>query len=146
MKVTEIYPSNFIAAGDLDGREVTLTITKVADKDTVRREDKTLIDKAVLYFGETPRGLVLGKTNAKRIQLCHGNEMSKWVGKKVTIYPTSTEIALSMAEQNGCPILAVRGKMATVPCIRVKIDRAMADAPEIQSIRKPANQEKEEEW
>lgn len=131
MKVSEVYPSNFIAAGDLDGREVTLTVERVADKNTVKREDKTLIDKAILYFKETPRGLVLGKTNAKRLQLAHGNVMEKWVGKNVTLYPTTTEIAKSMAEQNGSPILAVRGKMATVPCIRVKIDKELSEMAEL---------------
>jgi hypothetical protein len=129
LRVSEVYPSNFIAAGDLDGREVTLTIERVADKNTVRREDGSLIDKAVLYFKETKRteklphgpGLVLGKTNAKRIRTEHGNVMDKWVGQQVILYRDTTEIPVALADQNGCPKLAVRGKMATVHCIRVKV-------------------------
>jgi hypothetical protein len=124
VKVSEVYPSNFIAAGDLDGRDVTLTIARCSDKNTVNREDGKLIDKAVLYFKEKPNGpgLVLGKTNARLIRLEHGNDMGKWIGKQITLYPTTTEMAMAAAEQAGCMILSVKGKMATVPCIRVRVN------------------------
>jgi hypothetical protein len=121
MKVSEVYPSNFIAAGDLDGRDVTLTIARCADKNTVKREDGKLIDKAVLYFKETPRGLIAGKTNLRSIRLMLGNEMSKWPGKQITVYPTTTEISTAYAEESGCIVLSTKGKWATVPCIRVRV-------------------------
>jgi hypothetical protein len=121
MRVSEVFPSNFIAAGDLDGRDVTVTVAKCADKNTVKREDGTLIDKPILYFKETPMGMIVGKTNARAIRLSHGNEMSKWTGKQITIYPTSTSISKKMAEQNGSIILSSNGKMATVACIRVRV-------------------------
>lgn len=126
MKVSEVYPSNFIASGDLDGRSVTLTIERVAEPGTVKREDGKKIDKAILYFAEKPNGpgMILGKTNACAIRLIHGNEMSRWPGKKITIYPTRTDISRKMAEQNGCPILSSNGKMVSVPCIRVDIAAA----------------------
>lgn len=121
MKVSTVFPSNFIAAGDLDGRDVTLTIERVADKGTVKREDGQLIDKPVLYFKETPMGMIIGKTNARAIRLAHGNEMTKWIGKQITVYPTTTAISKKMAEQNGSIILSENGKMATVACIRVRV-------------------------
>lgn len=122
MKVSEVYPSNFITAGDLEGKELRITIDRVADKGTVRREDKTAIDKAVVYFKGSPKGFIIGPTNARSIRMALGiNEMSDWPGKQIAIYPTTTKISLGMAEQNGCPILEINGKMATVPCIRVKV-------------------------
>lgn len=121
MKVSAVFPSNFIAAGDLDGRDVTLTIERVADKGTVKREDGQPIDKPVLYFKETPMGMIIGKTNARAIRLEHGNEMTKWIGKQITVYPTTTSISKKMAEQNGSIILSTNGKMATVACIRVRV-------------------------
>jgi hypothetical protein len=125
-KVSEVYPSNFISAGDLDGRDVTLTIAKCADKNTVKREDGKLIDKPILYFKETPRGFVAGKTNARLVRLMHGNEMGKWIGKTVTLYPTTIEMSKAAADQAGCMILSVKGKMATVPCIRVRVTAELA--------------------
>ena len=131
MKVSDALDKNFVYAGDLDGRDVTLTIDRVADPGTVDRESGDKIDKPVVYFKETKRALVLGTTNSRRIQLAHGNEMSRWPGKKVTLYPTTTDIPKSKAEQYGCAILAVKGKMASVPCIRVRLDKALTEAPEV---------------
>jgi hypothetical protein len=126
LKVSEIYPSNFIAAGDLDGRPVTLTVDRIAEPGAVKREDGQKIDKPILYFVEKPKGpgLVLGKTNARTIRLIHGNDMSRWTGKKVTFYPTTTDMAKRAAEQAGCIILSEHGKMVTVPCIRVSVAAA----------------------
>lgn len=132
MKVSEAFPSNFIAAGDLDGRSVTLTIARVADPGTVKREDGQKIDKPILYFAEKPNGpaMILGKTNARAVRMIHGNDMARWTGKKITIYPTTTDISKSMAEKNGSPILREHGKMATVPCIRVSIaDAGLSGEP-----------------
>lgn len=123
MKVSEVYPSNFIAAGDLDGRAVTLTIDRIVEPGAVKREDGQKIDKPILYFAEKPNGpgLVLGKTNARTIRLIHGNDMARWVQKKVTFYPTEIDVARKYAEQSKCLVLKEHGKMVTVPCIRVSI-------------------------
>jgi len=147
MKVSEVYPSNFVAAGDLDGRDVTLTIARCADKNTVKREDGKLIDKAVLYFKEKPNGpgLVLGKTNARLIRLEHGNDMGKWIGKQITLYPTTTEMARAAAEQAGCMILSTKGKMATVPCIRVRVN-ADLEPVNLSEKQETRNEEGEITW
>lgn len=121
MKVSEVYPSNFISAGDLDGKELRLTIERVEDKNKVKREDGTPIDRIVIYFKGTPRGFVAGKTSARTIRLEHGNDMENWVGKQITIYPTTTKIAKAWAEKSGVPVLEDHGKSVTVPCIRVKV-------------------------
>jgi hypothetical protein len=126
MKVSDAYPSNFIGAGDLDGRPVTLTVERVADPNTVKREDGQKIDKAIIYFAEKPKGpgMIVGKTNARLIRMIHGNDMARWPGKKITIYPTRTDISRAMAEKNGSIILAEHGKMVSVACIRVDIAAA----------------------
>ena len=140
MKVSDALDANFIYAGDLDGKEVMLTIDRVSPAGTVKRADGRLIDKPTVYFKETGRGLVMCKTNMRRVQLAHGNEMDRWPGKKIAIYPTTTEIATSAAEQAGCAILATKGRMSTVPCIRVKVPAGLYEPPAIQK------EEKEIEW
>lgn len=121
MKVSEVYPSNFISAGDLDGKELRLTIDRVANKGTVKREDGSPIDKLVIYFKGSTRGFVAGPTNARAIRLEHGNVIEDWEGKQITIYPTTTKLTKAWAEKSGVVILEDHGKSVTVPCIRVKV-------------------------
>lgn len=123
MKVSEVLDKNFLFAGDLDGKDVTLTIDRVAPKGTVKRESGETIDKPVLYFQKTTKGLALNVTNFRALQILHGNETDDWTGQKVTLMPTRTWIAKSMAEKNGNIILeeSENGKKVAVPCIRVKV-------------------------
>jgi hypothetical protein len=145
MKVPDALDANFIHVADLEGKEWALTIERVAAPGTVRREDKRMIEKSVAYFKETKRGFPLNTTNYRRIQYQHGSEDSKWAGKAVTIYPTTTEITRSMAEENGNIILSVHGKMAVVPCIRVKVPAALCAPPEVRGQRSDISKPEEAE-
>lgn len=121
MRVSDALDKNFLFAGDLDNKDVTLTIDRVAPAGSVKAENGQVIDKIVLYFKGTNKGLVLNTGNARAIQVQHGNEWDTWTGKKVTLFPTTTDIAKGMAEKNRNVILADKGKMVTVPCIRVRV-------------------------
>lgn len=123
--VSVAYPRNFIVVGDLDGKEATLTIDRVADENSVKREDGSLIDKWVIYFKEAKKPFVLGDPNAKLAQIVLGNDKRKWPGKQLTLYPTTTETSRGFAEQSGCVVLGPAKKkkgFVTVPCIRVKLN------------------------
>lgn len=107
MKVTEAFKGNFIEALHLAGlpKGKTLTIKSVADPGTVKSADKKVIDRPILYFEETDKGLILNKTNARTIGLRHGNEMNEWTGKTVTLFGTVCD---AFGEKN-------------VPCVRVRV-------------------------
>lgn len=45
-----------------------------------------MVEKVCVAFRETPKKLVLNKTNAKRIRALHGPETDEWKGKKITLY------------------------------------------------------------
>lgn len=80
---TELFP--YIEGQSLVGKSVTLTMTTVTTemlKNRQGRDEK----KYILYFQETPKGLVLNKTNAKRIANLYGAETDAWAGKRITIY------------------------------------------------------------
>ena len=93
------FPSDYISSADLRGRDVSLTISganldnvKVIDGKGKGEDQK----KLVLEFEElkdrgkgTPRKLVVNKTNAKTIARLHGNEVNSWIGKRITLYPTT---------------------------------------------------------
>jgi hypothetical protein len=107
MKVTEAFKGNYLEALHLDGGKAVLEISKVADPNTVQAADKKLIDKPILYFTKTDKGLIVNKTNAKAIARVHGNEMDGWVGKSITLFATT------------CEAFGEKG----VPCIRVRVER-----------------------
>lgn len=97
-----LHPSEYVAAVELKGRDVSVTITKVerAELMVVGGAKKPGI---VVHFKESPKKLVLNKTNASTIADMHGTEAEKWVGKRVTLFPTTCKC---------------KGK--TVDCIRIR--------------------------
>lgn len=82
----ELYPGRFIKAGELRGNKVTLTIADVDLDDLVGEDGKPKV-KAVISFRETEKQLVLCKTNGICLKAMFGKELSKWLGKRVTLFP-----------------------------------------------------------
>jgi hypothetical protein len=83
-----MYPSEYVAAVEFGGKDVALTISGV-ELSELRMVDNTVTKKPVLHFSETPKKLVLNKTNANQIAELHGSEARKWVGKRITLFPTT---------------------------------------------------------
>jgi hypothetical protein len=118
MKASEIYPSKFIRAEDIDGT-LTVTIT-----DAVLEEVGSLkVEKLVIYFKEFPKPLICNVTNFKRIVKLHGDDTDLWIDKKITLFRTTTEF---QGEE--------------IPAIRVR-DRVPAAKP----AEKPAEQAPKEQ-
>ena len=84
-----MYDKEFVYAYDLDGKDVTLTIERVAVGELVGTSGKKA-KKPVVYFRGTPKGLALCVTNGKTIATLYGNKTEEWIGKRITIYPTKT--------------------------------------------------------
>lgn len=81
-----MFPSEYVAAAELKGQDRSATISKV------ERAELMVVGGAkkpgvVVHFKETPKKLVLNKTNAATIADMHGSEAEKWVGKRVTLFP-----------------------------------------------------------
>lgn len=105
MKANELCPAPHLEAADLNGQDVVVTIAKVA-REKVGNEQ---VDKGVVFFTEFPRGLVLNRTNVKRIIAMYGNETDVWVGKPVTLYPSEADYAGTVR-----PCIRVREKAPMV--------------------------------
>lgn len=93
---------DFIFAFDLDGKERTVTIAKV-EAGQLTGANGRKAKKPVLYFEGKEKGMALNATNSKTIAAMYGNYTERWIGKRITIYPTTTQMG---------------GE--TVECIRVK--------------------------
>lgn len=81
----QLFPARFLKAGELRGRDVTLTITSV-EIETLEGDGGKKV-KGILSFKGTPKQLVLNKTNGLCIRGMFGRDTSNWVGKRVTFFP-----------------------------------------------------------
>lgn len=87
MKIDELYPSRWIKASDLQGRQVNVVINKIVVEDL---GDET---KPVLYFRGKDRGLVLNRTNAGVIAAALGDETDGWMGHTITLFPAKVSFS-----------------------------------------------------
>lgn len=81
MRIDSAFPSNYLKAADLAGRNVSVTMDRVA------MEDIGGDHKPVLYFQGKEKGLVLNKTNSTNISMAYGNETDEWAGKEIVLFP-----------------------------------------------------------
>lgn len=108
MNINDAFPSNYLKASDLGEVQPVCTIDRV-EIEAVGR-DKEM--KPVLYFKGKQKGLVLNKTNSKKIAEISGSpDTDDWGGVAVKLYATETEFG---------------GE--TVECIRIKAAKPVAAA------------------
>jgi hypothetical protein len=109
MKRDEVFPSKFLKAADLGGREVTVTI-KDAPLELLKSPSGEEQSKVVLYFAGKKKSLPLNRVNWDTVAGICGDDTEDWQGGQITLYPAKTEMA---------------GK--SVDCIRIK--RPNGDLP-----------------
>ena len=97
MQINEAFPSKYLKASDLQGRNVTVKMDRVEFE--VISNDKKLI----LYFQGKQKGMVLNKTNANNISKIYGTDTDAWAGQEIVLFE-------AMVDFQG----------ETVPAIRVK--------------------------
>lgn len=107
-----LYPSEYLKAADLRGREITVTLDH-AEWEALAMAGRSKKDNKVVFHVRNAAGTkllgkrwVVGKTVLRQIADALGSKnVEDWNGKKVTVYPTTC-----------------RGKEGkTVECIRVKL-------------------------
>jgi len=92
-----LFPSKYLRAIDLDGSHVTVTIDRV-DEDEWIGSGQDAEQKPTLYFSDDIQPLVLNKTNAAAIGDLHGEDFTKWGGKRVVLYPTRVQFRDKMVD------------------------------------------------
>ena len=112
MHVSLMFPNRYLAAADLRGKDVTLTISALKQEE-LQCSNGSKESKWIVYFkemerrkGDDQKCLVVNKTNATTIAKVYGPETDNWIGKPITLYPTTTRFGRD-----------------TVDCIRIR-DRA----------------------
>ena len=118
MRISDQFPSKYLRAADLDGREVTVTMAGVKMEPVVQGEP----DKLILYFKGKEKGVVLNKTNATAISNLYGDDTDEWEGEDITLFPA---------------MVSFQGN--TVPAIRVKPPRKSGAKKGQQTAPPPAD-------
>jgi predicted YcjX-like family ATPase len=102
----QLYPGRFIKAGDLAGKDVTLTIASVELEELEDQKGKR--GKGVITFRETKKQLVLNRTNGECIKAMFGRVLADWIGKRIALYPAAiqSEVADLAVRIRGSPDIA----------------------------------------
>lgn len=105
-----VYPSKYVKAADLRGKDVTVVIDRVLEENLVmvggKRDRKAVVVMRSLQGKPIEKRWVVGKTVLRQIGEAVGEKVvKKWSGKSVTMYPTTCR--------------GTQGGM--VECIRVRV-------------------------
>jgi hypothetical protein len=91
-----MFDRDYIGAWDLGGKDITKTIARVEAKKLRNRTAANT--KPVIFFKGAVKGFALNKTNGKTIAAMYGTNTDKWIGKAITIYPTTTTFGSDTVE------------------------------------------------
>jgi hypothetical protein len=84
-----LYGSKYLSVADLKDAEPRLKIGK-AEIAELREKNGTIKRKYVILFEGVDKGLVINKTNAKKLADAYGKQPSKWIGQFVQLYAEDT--------------------------------------------------------
>jgi hypothetical protein len=97
MKISEVFPSKYLTAADLNGRPYTLTIKTVTLEEMITHDNKK-VQKPVAWFEKAQKGFVMNSTNAHIIAGLYGDDTDGWLGQRITIYATKVKAFGSMQD------------------------------------------------
>ena len=91
--IRDFYDRNFIQAFDLQGRDVTITIAGVRMEKIRTGGGGEVKSKAILKIEGRDLEFIPCKTDAvKVIGGMYGTKTKEWIGKRITIYPTTCQV------------------------------------------------------
>jgi hypothetical protein len=101
MRISTAFPTKYLSAADLDGQVVVLAMSNVLMEDIGFGGDKKVLP--VLYFEGKDKGLVLNKTNSRKIAEMFGDDTDDWTGQQIALFE-------AMVEFQGDTVAAIRVK------------------------------------
>jgi hypothetical protein len=118
-KLSDVFPSKYIKASDLEEGDLTLTMDDIKQELVGQGQEAT--KRWVVTFDETTKSLVLNKTNAQSIAKLYGEDTDHWIGNQIILYLSETSF---------------QGDM--VPCIRVRSKPARRVPKVVTATQPPA--------
>ena len=85
MNINDAFPSKYLKASHIKGKQPRVTI------DRVEMGDESIDHKPVLYFVGKELGLTLNVGNKDTLVEAFGEETDNWNGKQITLFVTKTQ-------------------------------------------------------
>lgn len=96
MLMSEEFPSKFLKAADLQGREVRVTMNYV------EREKVGEDFKPALYFKGKDKAMILNKTNAGTIADAYGDDTGEWLDQPLILFSVMVDFQGKVAPAIRC--------------------------------------------
>lgn len=124
--ISVLHPSKYLSFDDLKGRTITAKIASV-DMEPVRMNDGSEEEKVIIRFEKARKDFIGGKTNDFSLAVLISRRPTDWVGKRVTLMPSSTTFGRDIV-----PCIRIAGSPDASP-ERVKaFDQARARAAQVE--------------
>jgi hypothetical protein len=92
-----MYDRDYIGAWDLpDGKDAVVIISRV--EAATLNNGKTKNKRPVVFMQGKEKGFVCNKTNGAAIAGMYGNDISKWIGKPIALYRTTTSVGAEVRD------------------------------------------------
>lgn len=124
MKMSEEFPSKYLKASDLQGREVRVTMSNV------EREKIGDDTKPVLYFKGKDKGIVLNKTNASTITDAYGDDTEDWYDQPIILFSVMVDFQGKVAPAIRCRVPTAKDNKAAAPRREDPISSGPIDPPQ----------------
>lgn len=109
MKISEEFPSQYLKAADLGGREIRVTMGRV-ERETIGTDKKL-----VLYFKGKEKGLVLNKTNAGTIGDGYGDDTDDWYEQSLILFSVKTDYQGKVVDAIRCRVPTAKDNREVAP-------------------------------
>jgi hypothetical protein len=108
MNINDAFPSNYLKASDLGESQPIVTIDRVEVEPVGRGKEM----KPVVYFAGKQKGMVLNKTNSKKIaEIASSHDTDDWHGVQIRLFSTEVDF-------QGETVEAIRVKNPAVKGVR----------------------------
>lgn len=127
MKMSEEFPSKYLKASDLQGREVRLTMAHT------EREKIGDDFKPVLYFKGKDKGLALNKTNAGTISDAYGDDSDDWIDQPIILFSVMVDFQGKVGPAIRCRVPTAKDNKAIAPRREDPISSGQINPPQRQT-------------
>ena len=99
----------YVVADDLQGKDFTVAIARVENAELPSDGGRKGGVRPHVWFTGAEKPLALNTTNTKTIIALYGKRVADWIGKRITLYPTQTQMYSKDTK-----------RMEKLDCIRVR--------------------------
>ena len=125
----DLFPSKFLAASDLQNKDVAVMIERV-ETDEFEDNGRKVI-KPVVYFQGCPKPMIFNKTNSTTVADITGQDNTdNWRGSRICLFPTMVQVGAQMKEAirvKRVPEVAAAPVAPVAPVADPQVDDDLAD-------------------